>query len=105
LLGLQLGIFIASGIYSSKQSTLGNSWKMDEISFVFDSCFAQDGTILEWKFNPITNFFEPAASLSGHSGPVITLLFIGNRLYSGSTDKSIRVCSTHTLNFRVNACV
>ncbi|CAK9229528.1 unnamed protein product [Sphagnum troendelagicum] len=51
----------------------------------------QDGTILEWKFNPITNFFEPAASLSGHSGPVITLLFIGNRLYSGSTDKSIRI--------------
>lgn len=51
----------------------------------------QDGTILVWQFNPATNQFEPAASLSGHTGPVVTLMMIGSRLYSGSMDKTIRV--------------
>jgi F-box/WD-40 domain protein 7 len=69
--------------------------------------FFQDGTILEWKFNALTHSFEPAASLSGHTGPVITLLFIGNRLYTGSMDKTIRVCKIGTYTpafFSVHAC-
>ena len=44
-----------------------------------------------WKFNTTSNQFEPAASFTGHTGPVITLLFVGNRLYSGSMDNTIRV--------------
>ena len=44
-----------------------------------------------WKFNTTSNQFEPAASFTGHTGPVITLLFVGNRLYSGSMDNKIRV--------------
>jgi WD40 repeat protein len=71
------------------------------------TCFFQDGTILEWKFNALTHSFEPAASLSGHTGPVITLLFIGNRLYTGSMDKTIRVCNIGTYTpafFSVHVC-
>lgn len=51
----------------------------------------QDGTILVWQFNTATNEFVPAASMSGHTGPVVTLMLIGSRLYSGSMDKTIRV--------------
>jgi len=79
---------------SAQQSLSGPKGQVHALAVSEDGLLfagTQDGTILEWKFNPITNFFEPAASLSGHSGPVITLLFIGNHLYSGSTDKSIRI--------------
>lgn len=51
----------------------------------------QDGTILVWQFSPATNQFEPLASMSGHTGPVVTLMLIGSRLYSGSMDNTIRV--------------
>lgn len=51
----------------------------------------QDGNILAWKYNPATLCFEPAASLQGHTAAVVTLVVGGNRLYSGSMDKSIRV--------------
>jgi WD40 repeat protein len=87
---------------SAQQSLSGPKGQVHALAVSEDGLLfagTQDGTILEWKFNAINNSFEPAASLSGHSGPVITLLFIGNRLYSGSMDKSIRVCciSTYTL--------
>lgn len=51
----------------------------------------QDGTILVWQFSPATNQFEPVASMSGHTGPVVTLMLIASRLYSGSMDNTIRV--------------
>lgn len=51
----------------------------------------QDGTILAWRFNAVTNCFEPAASLNGHTRTVVTLVVGANRLYSGSMDNSIRV--------------
>ncbi|RVW76651.1 Zinc finger CCCH domain-containing protein 48 [Vitis vinifera] len=51
----------------------------------------QDGAILAWKFNAVSNCFEPAASLKGHTQSVITLVVGANRLYSGSMDRSIRV--------------
>jgi F-box/WD-40 domain protein 7 len=51
----------------------------------------QDGSILVWRFSPATNQFEPLASMLGHTGPVVTLMLIANRLYSGSMDKTIRV--------------
>ena len=53
-----------------------------------------------WKFNTTSNQFEPAASFAGHTGPVIKLLFIGNRLYSGSMDNTIRV-RTPCISFKI----
>ncbi|KAH9321721.1 hypothetical protein KI387_016360, partial [Taxus chinensis] len=50
-----------------------------------------DGNILAWKFSPASNTFEPAASLSGHTMPVVTLVSGADRLYSGSMDHTIRV--------------
>ncbi|XWS48385.1 hypothetical protein CRYUN_Cryun13aG0072100 [Craigia yunnanensis] len=50
----------------------------------------QDGTILAWKFNHVTNSFEPAASLKGHTLAVVSLVVGANRLYSGSMDHSIK---------------
>lgn len=52
----------------------------------------QDGTILAWRYNAVANSFEPAAQLKGHNLAVITLVVGANKLYSGSMDKSIRVC-------------
>ncbi|XP_047943570.1 zinc finger CCCH domain-containing protein 48-like [Salvia hispanica] len=57
----------------------------------------KDGTILAWKFNAATNYFEPAASLKGHTLAVVTLVVGGNRMYSGSMDHTIRVWSLETL--------
>ncbi|OMO85979.1 hypothetical protein CCACVL1_09884 [Corchorus capsularis] len=58
---------------------------------------SQDGTILAWKFNAVTNNFEPAASLKGHTLAVVSLVVGANRLYSGSVDHSIKVWSLETL--------
>lgn len=57
----------------------------------------QDGTILAWKFNAVTNNFEPAASLKGHTLAVVSLVVGANRLYSGSMDHSIKAWSLETL--------
>ncbi|XP_057446316.1 zinc finger CCCH domain-containing protein 48-like [Lotus japonicus] len=57
----------------------------------------QDGSILVWKFNVVTNCFEPAASLKGHSRGVVSLFVGANRLYSGSMDNTIRVWNLETL--------
>ncbi|XP_038999380.1 zinc finger CCCH domain-containing protein 48-like isoform X2 [Hibiscus syriacus] len=57
----------------------------------------QDGTILVWKFNAVTNSFEPAASLKGHTLAVVSLVVGANRLYSGSMDHSIKAWSLETL--------
>ncbi|KAL6554706.1 hypothetical protein OROHE_007445 [Orobanche hederae] len=64
-----------------------------------DMLFAgtQEGTILAWKFNVAANCFQPVASLKGHTLAVVTLVVIGNRMYSGSMDHSIRVWSLETL--------
>uniref|UniRef100_A0A0C9SAF7 TSA: Wollemia nobilis Ref_Wollemi_Transcript_3705_2455 transcribed RNA sequence n=1 Tax=Wollemia nobilis TaxID=56998 RepID=A0A0C9SAF7_9CONI len=51
----------------------------------------QDGNILAWKFSAVSNSFEPAASLAGHTSAVITLVSGADRLYSGSMDHTIRV--------------
>ncbi|XP_031382859.1 zinc finger CCCH domain-containing protein 48 [Punica granatum] len=57
----------------------------------------QDGSILAWKYNEITNNFEPAASLTGHSVAVVSLVVGANRVYSGSMDNTIRVWNLETL--------
>ncbi|KAK9994407.1 hypothetical protein SO802_024110 [Lithocarpus litseifolius] len=57
----------------------------------------QDGSILAWKFNAVTNTFEPVASLRGHTLGVVSLVVGANRLYSGSMDCSIRVWNLETL--------
>ncbi|KAI4351815.1 hypothetical protein L6164_006128 [Bauhinia variegata] len=64
-----------------------------------DMLFAgtQDGSILVWKFNVVTNCFEPAASLKDHSLAVVSLVVGANRLYSGSMDHTIKVWSLENL--------
>ncbi|XP_071732672.1 zinc finger CCCH domain-containing protein 48-like isoform X1 [Rutidosis leptorrhynchoides] len=57
----------------------------------------QDGNILAWKYNTVTNCFEPAASFQGHTAAVVTLVVGANRLYSGSMDSSIRVWNLENL--------
>lgn len=63
-----------------------------------------DGSILAWTFNSGTNSFEATASLKGHTGSVVSLVFGAGRLYSGSMDNTIRVWDLenmqciHTLN-------
>ncbi|KAG8661513.1 zinc finger CCCH domain-containing protein 48 isoform X2 [Manihot esculenta] len=82
------------------------------MAVAFDILFAgsQDGVILAWKgSNENPNLFEPATSLKGHTGAVICLTVGKKRLYSGSTDNSIRVWDLdylqciHTLNGHVDA--
>ena len=51
----------------------------------------QNGTIHAWKANKETNAFEPATTLEGHNGAVVSLTVGGGRLYSGSMDNTIRV--------------
>ncbi|KAJ7970028.1 Zinc finger CCCH domain-containing protein [Quillaja saponaria] len=58
----------------------------------------QDGSILAWKFNVVSNCFEPAASRKEHSLAVISLVVGANRLYSGSMDHTIRVWDLETLH-------
>ncbi|OIT20967.1 zinc finger ccch domain-containing protein 48 [Nicotiana attenuata] len=56
----------------------------------------EEGPILAWRFLDGSNF-ERAATLTGHTHHVVSLFAgAGNRLYSGSMDKSIRVWSLET---------
>ncbi|GJX09231.1 zinc finger CCCH domain-containing protein 48-like protein [Tanacetum coccineum] len=57
----------------------------------------QDSNILAWKYNTVTNCFEPVTALQGHSAAVVTLVVGANRLYSGSMDNSIRVWNLENL--------
>ena len=59
----------------------------------------QDGTVLVWKFNVADNTFEPAASLSGHTLPVVSLISGADRLYSASMDHTIRVSLFASCNY------
>ena len=51
----------------------------------------QNGTIYAWKANKENNAFEPATTLEGHNGAVVSLTVGDGRLYSGSMDNTIRV--------------
>lgn len=51
----------------------------------------QDGTILAWKYNPTTNTFDLATSLTGHMLPVVSLVSRKDKLFSASMDHTIRV--------------
>lgn len=56
----------------------------------------EEGPILAWRFVNGSNF-ERAATLIGHTHHVVSLFAgAGNRLYSGSMDKSIRAWSLET---------
>lgn len=63
------------------------------------------GSILSWRFSPVTNSFEPAESLKGHTLGVASLAVGGvatstkrhTLLYSGSFDGSIRVWTLESL--------
>eukprot|EP00250_Pteridium_aquilinum_P009336 c18604_g1_i1 orf=778-2208(-) len=57
---------------------------------------AQDGNILAWKFNSVVNMFQPAATLWGHTGAVVTLEASDGKLYSGSLDFTIKVWDLST---------
>jgi F-box/WD-40 domain protein 7 len=51
-----------------------------------------DGRIIAWNFPSKESNIEPVAFLSGHQRAVISLSISATRLYSGSLDKTIRVC-------------
>lgn len=57
----------------------------------------QDGSILAWKTNLVSNHIELAVTLKGHSSAVISLVVGRHRLYSGSEDETIRVWDVNTL--------
>ncbi|XP_065863783.1 zinc finger CCCH domain-containing protein 48-like [Euphorbia lathyris] len=58
----------------------------------------QDGSILAWKgYNEKLKPFKLAASLKGHTAAITCLTVGRNRLYSGSTDGTIRVWDLDTL--------
>lgn len=84
---------------SSDQSLSGPVGQVYALVVGNDLLFAgtQDGAILAWRFSVVTNSFEPAASLTGHSLAVVSLIVGANKLYSGSMDHSIRVWSLETL--------
>lgn len=52
----------------------------------------QDGSISSWKSTSKTSFSKEATSLKGHRGPVLSLIVGAKKLFSGSTDRTIRVC-------------
>ncbi|KAG7986718.1 hypothetical protein I3843_03G096100 [Carya illinoinensis] len=89
--------------WNTQTSTeLSLSWPVGQVYAMVvssDLLFAgtQDGSILAWKFNAVTNCFEPAASLKGHTLGVVSLVVGANRLYSGSMDCTIRVWNLETL--------
>ncbi|PON33219.1 Guanine nucleotide-binding protein, beta subunit [Parasponia andersonii] len=63
----------------------------------------QSGQILAWKgSSDETNPFQPVQSLTGHARAVVCLAFGGNRLFSASLDRTIKVTYdfSHTI-FRV----
>lgn len=53
----------------------------------------QDGSILAWKSNSESHRVELVATLKGHRSSVLSLVVGCSRLYSGSEDRTIRVCS------------
>ncbi|KAG6435716.1 hypothetical protein SASPL_100591 [Salvia splendens] len=71
-----------------------------------DKLFAgmEDGTILVWKWNPVTNIPEPAAMLKGHEGAVCSLVVGAGRLYSGSRDCTIKAWDLQNLQCLQTLC-
>ncbi|XP_010555647.1 PREDICTED: zinc finger CCCH domain-containing protein 48 [Tarenaya hassleriana] len=84
---------------NSDQSLTGPVGQVYSLVVGNDLLFAgtQDGSILAWRYNTITNSFDPVASLKGHTRAVVSLYVGGNRLYSGSMDNSIKVWSLDNL--------
>ncbi|KAK8627911.1 hypothetical protein V6N13_135508 [Hibiscus sabdariffa] len=76
---------------------LGSAKSFCDNNLLIEAIFFLDGTILVWKFDTVTNSFEPAASLKGHTRAVVSLVVGANRLYSGSVDHSIKAWSLETL--------
>ncbi|KAL2613612.1 hypothetical protein R1flu_025304 [Riccia fluitans] len=77
----------------AQQSLSGPQGMVHSLAVITDMLFAgiQDGKVLAWKFSTVTNSFEPAASLLGHTGAVVSLMIHGNKLFSGSVDTHIKV--------------
>ncbi|CAI9101448.1 OLC1v1038778C1 [Oldenlandia corymbosa var. corymbosa] len=57
----------------------------------------EDGSVLAWKSNSQSSNPEELAALEGHDSAVISLVIGANRLFSGSTDQTIRVWDLQTL--------
>ncbi|MBA0789286.1 hypothetical protein Gotri_025367, partial [Gossypium trilobum] len=60
-------------------------------------CLLYNGGIIAWRASCETDSFQLAASLEGHNGAVSCLAVGDKMLFSGSLDKTIRVCSSASL--------
>ncbi|KAI3683203.1 hypothetical protein L1987_83703 [Smallanthus sonchifolius] len=76
-----------------------NGGMVNAITMFEDILFAgmEDGTILSWKSTSKTSFSEEATSLKGHKGSVLSLIIGAKKLFSGSTDHTIRVWDIESL--------
>lgn len=96
--GVPNAVKVCNALTSTGISLDGPRGQVHALTVVNQMLFAgtQDGTILAWKFNSASNTFEAAASLAGHTLPVLSLVSGANRLYSGSMDHTIRVWDLET---------
>lgn len=76
----------------------GSCGLVNAITMFEDFLFAgmEDGTIMSWKFASNTSFSE-STSLKGHTGSVLSLIVGAKKLFSGSTDQTIRVWDLESL--------
>uniref|UniRef100_A0A7N0SVE5 C3H1-type domain-containing protein n=2 Tax=Kalanchoe fedtschenkoi TaxID=63787 RepID=A0A7N0SVE5_KALFE len=65
---------------------------------------AQDGLVLAWKTSSELSLFQPSATLLGHNKAVVSLAVIGNQLFTGSLDHTIKVWDFKTLQCLQTLC-
>ncbi|WCJ26814.1 Zinc finger CCCH domain-containing protein 17 [Euphorbia peplus] len=90
---------------TKKEYTLGKQNEPFGLVYAMDTsedmlfCGAQDGSILAWKgSNDNLEPFKLVTTMKGHTATVTCLRVGGKRLYSGSTDGTIRMWDLSTLN-------
>ncbi|KAJ4797322.1 zinc finger WD40 repeat protein 1 [Rhynchospora pubera] len=99
--GLRNSIKVYNFENNTQFTLLGPAGLIYALAAHHDMLFAgtQSGQILVWRFSPENNQFYPAASLTGHSDAVRSLIIGGATptLYSSSQDNSIKAWDLTTL--------